>query len=160
MESKMKTFGFIFFFSLFTNSLFGQQFLWSTVKKDSVGVKYVSVENVTMEVLEFYDTYKYYYDGAGFSKDGFFKSFEGSQSYKNSSTSQWKDLKKKIYEINELTVFAFRANLGQGSAVLVLCVSKENVNMVTFSNVLESNFNISSQYNRNKFIKWFMTLLN
>jgi len=151
-----KNIAFIFCFIIFTSTAFGQQYLWSTVK--DTASKYVPLENVTDEVLEFYDQYKYYYDGAGFSKEGFFKMFEGTQSYKNSSTSQWKDIKIKIDKINALTVFAFRSNSGNGSVILVLCVTKENVNVISFSNTREKD--ALGTYDREKFAKWFRTLLD
>lgn len=157
-DKRMKNIGFIFCFIICTTSAFGQQFLWSTVKDTTI--KYVSLENVTDEVLEFYDHYEFYYDGAGFSKEGFFKMFEGSQSYKNSNTSQWKDFKKKIDKINDLTVFAFRSNSGKGSVILVLCVTKENVNLITFSNTYEADSQLTYSTDREKFAKWFKTLLD
>ena len=153
----MKNIAFILCFVIFTTPLFGQQFLWSTTK-DSTS-KYVPLDSVTSKVLEFYDHYDYYYDGAGYNKDGFVKSFEGSQSYKNSSTSGWKNFKKKIYEIKDLSVFAIRLNSGQGSVVMVLCVSKENVNMLVFSNTYEKDAIPIIPYEREKFAKWFKTLL-
>ena len=140
---------------ILTSFAFGQQFLWST-KKDSV-VKHIPLEDVTNEVLEFFDHYDVYYDGAGFTKEGFFKMIESSQSYKNSN-APWKDLKKKIYEVNELTVFAFRHNLGKGSVVLVMCISKDNINLITFSNNYERDAILT--VDREKFAKWFETLLN
>ena len=154
----MKNIGFIFCFMILTSSAFGQQFLWSTVKDTTI--KYVPLEDVTDEVLEFYDHYEYYYDGAGFSKEGFFKMYEGSQSYKNSKTSQWNDFKKKIDKIDNLTVFAFRSNSGKGSVILVLCVTKENVNLITFSNTYERDALFTHRSDREKFAKWFETLLD
>ena len=152
----MKNTVFIFCFIIFNSSAFGQQFLWSTVK--DTAIKYVPLENVTNEVLEFYDHYDFYYDGAGFSKEGFFKMFEGSQSYKNSNTSQWKEFKKRVDKINELTVFAFRTNSGKGSVILVLCVTKEHVNLISFSNTYEEDAIVT--VDREKFARWFKTLLN
>jgi|SRR5688572_17195229 len=154
----MKNIGFTFCFIILTSSAFGQQFLWSTVK-DTV-IKYVPLENVTNEVLEFYDHYEFYYDGAGYSKGGFFKMFEGTQAYKNSNTPQWKDFKNKIDKINDLTVFAFRSNSGKGSVILVLCVTKENVNLISFSNTYEKDPVLTHSSDREKFAKWFKTLLD
>ena len=153
----MKKFGLISFFIVFTATAFGQQFLWTTLKDSAT--KYVPLENVTNKVLEFYDSYKFYYDGSGYSKDGFFKMFESSQSYKNFNTSRWKDLKKKIYEMDSLTVIAFRSNLGQGSVILVMCISKENVNLISFSNNYEQDAMLTFSTEREKFSKWFKTLL-
>lgn len=153
----MKKFVLIFFFIVFTATAFGQQFLWTTLKDSAT--KYVPLENVTEKVLEFYDHYEYYYDGSGYSKDGFFKMFESSQSYKNSNTSRWKDLKKKIYAMDSLTVIAFKSNLGQGSVILVMCISKENVNLISFSNNYERDALFTHSTERQKFSKWFETLL-
>jgi len=135
----------------------GNQSLWSTVK--DTAIKYVPLEDVTNEVLEFYDHYKFYFDDAGLSKEGFLKSIEGSQSYKN-KTSQWKDFKKKIDEINDLTVFAFRSNSGKGSGILVLCVTKENLNFITFSNTYKADALFTNSSDRKKFASWFKTLLD
>lgn len=153
----MKKFLLIFSFVVFTATAFGQQFLWTTLKDSTT--KYVPLENVTNKVLEFYDQYKFYYDGSGYSKDGFFKMFESSQSYKNSNTSRWKDLKKKIYAMDSLTVIAFKSNLGQGSVILVMCISKENVNLISFSNNYEKDTLFTHSTEKQKFSKWFKTLL-
>lgn len=154
----MKRFGFIILFSVFASTAFGQQFLWSTVKDTTS--KYVPIDDISSKVLEFYDHYEYYYDGAGYSKDGFVKSFEASQSYKNSSTSGWKNFKKKIYEIKDLAVFAIRLNSGKGSEVMVLCISKENVNTLVFSNTYGRDALFTHSSDREKFAKWFETLLD
>ncbi|MCL1969654.1 MAG: hypothetical protein FWF65_08935, partial [Bacteroidetes bacterium] len=150
----MKKIGFIISFIVLVSSVFGQQFLWSTVK-DSTS-KYLPLDNVTSEVLNFYDQYKYYYDLAGFSKDGFFEFVKKSE--KNSI--DWKQLKKKIENIEDLTVFAFRGNLGRGSVVFIMCISKDDVNMLLFSNTCEADAIITSNYNREKFANWFRTLNN
>ena len=141
-----------------TNTAFGQQFLWSTSKVNDL--RHVPIDSVTCEVLKFYDHYEFYFDGAGYSKDGFIKSFESSQSYKNSSTSAWKDFKTKIYEITDLTVIAFRTNEGKGSVILVLCISKENVNLISFSNTYESDARLTYSTDREKFARWLKTLLD
>ena len=153
----MKKFLLFFPFIVFTTNAFGQQFLWTTLKDSTT--KYVPLENVTNKVLEFYDQYKFYFDGSGYSKDGFFKMFESSQSYKNSNTSRWRDLKKKINAMDSLTVIAFKSNLGQGSVILVMCISKENVNLISFSNNYEQDALLTYSTETQKFSKWFKTLL-
>ena len=153
----MKKIGFIILL-FFATSAFGQQFLWTTAKKDD-DTKYVPIEDVTDKVLEFYDHYEYYYDLSGYNKDGFFKTFESSQSHKDSNTFDEKMLKRKIYEIDTPTVFAFKGNLGKGSVILVMCVSKENVNLIVFSNNYDADV-ISTLSDREEFAKWFKTLLN
>jgi len=150
----MKKIGIIISLIVLTSSAFGQQFLWSTVN-DSIS-KYVPLDNVTNEVLKFYDQYGYYFDFAGFSKDGFFEILE---SFKINS-DDWKDIKNRIYDIKDLTVFAFRGNLGRGSIIFVMCISKDDVNMLLFSNTYESDAIRTSESKREKFANWFRTLNN
>jgi len=127
----MKKIGIIIGFVILSSSVFGQQFLWSTVN-DSTS-KYVPLENVTSEVLNFYDQYEYYFDASGFSKDGFMEFVNNF----GSKSIDWKNFKKKIDKIDKLTVFALRSNFGRGSVVFVMCISKENVNMLVFTNSYE-----------------------
>lgn len=151
----MKKIGLLILFLAFSTTAFSQQFLWSTVK--NAETKYVPVEYVPYEVLKFYDFYEYYYDGIGYNKEGFFNSFENSESFKYANSDRWDSLKKKINKIDTLTVVAFRSNLGNGSSVVVMCIDKENVDIVTFSNVFESNAIFT--LDRKKFLKWFKTIL-
>lgn len=143
------------FFLLFSSTFFGQQFLWSTLEGTST--KHVRLENITEEVLKFYDHYDHYHDGAGYSKTNFLKTIE---SYGDNSEA-WKNFKQMILKTETLTVFAMRSNTGKGSAVFVICVTKENVNFFIFSN----NYEIASEpilhldSEREKFTKWFQTLL-
>lgn len=134
---------------------FGQQVLWTTIK-DSV-VKYVPLDDVPDAVMEFYDYYELYFDGSGFSKEGFFKMYEGANS--KTITSEWRELKKRILEINTPTVFAFKYNPGNGSIVIVMCISQENVNFVSFSNNYERGAQLITSSGKEKFTKWFKTLL-
>ena len=143
----MKKIGFFVLFLILTVSAFGQQFLWSTVKNDDV--KYVPLNNVTREVLTFYDQYRFYYDYSGFSKDRFIESFDyGFEDW------EW------LYDIEELTVFALRSNSGRGSIVLVMCISKNNINTIIFSNTVDGDFVMTHSSDREKFANWFKTLLN
>ena len=142
----MKKNGLIICFLILTSSLFGQQFLWSTLKSNDE--KYVSLNDVAKEVLNFYDQYKFYYDFSGFNKDRFIESF-------NYGFDAW----EWIYKIEELTVFALRSNSGRGSVVIVMCISKDNVNTIVFSNTLESDFIMTHESDREKFVRWFKTLL-
>jgi len=154
MKNKMKKIGLIISFIALTSSVFGQQFLWSTVK-DSTS-KYVPLKNVISEVLNFYDQYEYYYDYSGFSKERF---FEFVEKFENNS-KDWKIVKKKINEIEDLMVFALRDNLGRGSVVSVICFSKDNVNLIIFSNTYEPDCLLTYSTRREKFANWFRTLLN
>ncbi len=146
------------FLTTSTFSAFSQQFLWSTIKDSSF--KYVPFKEVTDEVMEFYDFYRFYLDGAGYSKEGFFKTLENSQSFKGMKGSSWEAFKKAIKNINEPSVFAIRTNPGNGSMVTVFCVSNENVNVIMFTNSYEAEANSTGSYYRQKFEKWLNTLLN
>ena len=143
----MKKFGFLIIFLIMAFSAYGQQFLWSTMR-DREG-RHVSLNNVTREVLEFYDHYRFHIDYSGFSKDRFIEMFDyGFEDW------EW------LYEIEELTVFALRSNDGQGSVVLVMCISKNNVNTVIFTNSFERGAIMSYSSDREKFSRWFRTILN
>ena len=133
---------------------YGQQFLWSTSSK--FDAKQITIDKVFSEVLEFYDLYEYYYDGAGYNKESFWSYFEDY----GGKTSGWSDLKSKIDEINELTILAFRGNLGRGSIILVISVDKENINLVAFSNIYDPDAISSDSYSRKKFVRWYKSLLN
>ncbi len=150
----MRKITFIFFLTLLSSYAFSQQFLWSTAKDTSLKfMRYIPLDSVLDEVLELYEQYEFYFDGSGYSKDGFFKTFENSQSFKKSNNSRWNNLKKKIYSINDLTVYAFKDNLGHGSVILIVCVTKDNVDMLSFSNNYESDALVT--VDKEKFSKWF-----
>ena len=146
----MKKIGFIICFLILTSSVFGQQFLWSTVRDKAE--RYVPLNNVTREVLEFYDQYNRYYDFSGFSKERFIETFDyGFEGW------EW------LYEIEELSVFALRSNSGRGSVVLLMCISKNNINMLVFANNAELGFDYILTHggsSREQFSRWFRTLLN
>ena len=147
----MKKALFVFIFLIIISSAYGQQALWSTVRDNDT--RYVTLNNVTREVLIFYEQYRNYLDYSGFSKDRFIEMFDyGFEDW------SW------LYDIEELTVFALRSNDGQGSVVLVMIVSKENVNTLIFTNSYErgvmSTYNGSIASEKDKFTRWFRTLLN
>jgi hypothetical protein len=147
MENKVKKVILFVLFTILTVSAFGQQTLWSTLRGSNE--KYVPLNNVAKEVLNFYDQYKFYYDFSGFNKDRFIEYFDyGFDDW------EW------LYEIENLTVFALRSNSGHGSVVLIMCISKENVNTIVFSNTLEQDFIMTYSSDRDKFTNWFKTLLN
>lgn len=157
MKNKVKI-GFIILLVTTVSSAFGQQLLWSTVEKDSLKElnQYVPISNVTEEVMKFYDYYKLYYDFTGFTKEAFLNSLPGGFGL---------DEKKKLDDIKESTVLAVRTNLGKGSVVFVMCVSQNNLNAVIFSNSalvsgMDYELTYSSDREREKFTKWFKTLLN
>jgi hypothetical protein len=152
MFNKIKIISLVILILSLTNSVSGQQFLWSTVKTDSVsGRKYVPINNITKEVITFYDQYDYYFDLSGYSKKRFIEEI-------NYGYDDW----SWLYEIKELSVYALKSNTGKGSIIMVLCVSKDNVNLLLFSSdiIAHKNPQSTSQYQKEKFIKWFKTLLN
>ena len=105
------------------STLFAQQLLWTTSEKS--GEKYIPIETVSDKVLDFHEHYRYYYDGSGFSKNSFIKSFENSSSYKKiSDESVWEELKEIVKTINTPTVVAFKDNLGNGSIVFVIFMKR------------------------------------
>ena len=60
----------------------------------------------------------------------------GLSNKKGQSREQYK---KEDYGNRKYNRFSWRDNEGQGSVVTVMCVSKENVNMLRFSNVYEKD---------------------
>lgn len=136
-----------------TSSVFGQQNLWTTFKpaNDSIKTKVISMSEVPNEVLKIYDQYDYYFDLTGYTKKRFIEEMD-------MGFNDWAWLN----EINELTVFALKSNTGNGSYVLVLCVSKDYANMLIFSNNITQSNNPqgTNSYEREKFKNWVETLLN
>lgn len=151
MKNRVIKILFAILFAALTSSAFGQQYLWTTVKNDTSGVKYVPLSNVTKEVLTFYDQYDYYFDLTGFSKKRFIEEI-------NYGFENW----NWLYDIKELTVSAVKSNSGSGSLIMIMCISKNNVDLLIFSNdvVLKENPQLTSSYEKNKFISWFKTILN
>jgi hypothetical protein len=99
---------------------------------------------------------KYYYDGTGYSKSNIFETLE---KYSGNSKN-WALSKKDIIEIEELTVFALKDNLGQGSVVLIVLISSKGVDMIAFTNNFELDAIDTSPNDKQKFEKWFNSLLN
>ena len=144
----------LFCFLFFNSIVFGQQILWTTIENTSS--KYVAKENLTNEVLIFYNHYSFYNDGSGYTKSNFLNAIE---KYGDKS-DKWNSFKQSILKIENLTVFAIRSNTGYGSIVLVICVTKENVNFVSFSNNSEWGSQLASGIDEKEFSNWFQTLLN
>ncbi len=146
---------FNFLLLVLTVSGFGQQALWSTVGNNDI--KYIPYNNVTKEVLEFYDLYKFYFDFTGFNKDELKKI--AIEKY-NHDEKDW----NWINDIEERAVFAFRTPIEGGSAIILWCIDKNNFHMVIFSNVYDSGANMTyngeMRSDRERFEKWFKTLLN
>lgn len=135
-----------------TSFVYGQQFLWSTIEKDSIAEKQVPIEYVDYEILKFYDHYEKHYDLSGFSKKRFVEEIDYG-------FDDW----KWINDITDLTVFALKSNVGDGSVVLVMFISEKNINLIIFSNdIVDRNFSYisNSEYDRKKFEIWLKTLKN
>ena len=134
-----------------TSSVFAQQLLWTTEENDTSGYKYVPLSKVTEEVLTFYDHYNFYFDLSGYSKQRFIEEI-------NYGFDDWSGL----YDIKDLTVFALKSNEGRGSFIIVLCISEENVDLLLFSNdvLLHQNPQRTGLSRKDRFAKWFKTLLN
>jgi hypothetical protein len=112
------------------------------------------LEDVSNEILKFYDHYDFYVDGAGYNKDTFFKELAKY----GGNTKSWNDFKNEIRKIEKLTVFAMRANSGKGSEVLVIFITKDNVNVLAFTNSYESDAQRSYPHKREEFENWLETL--
>jgi hypothetical protein len=149
----MKNIVYVLLLLVLSAPVLGQQSLWTTVKKvsDTSGIKYVPLNNVTNEVLTFYDQYNYYFDLSGYSKKRFINEIKFGFGNWN-----W------LNDIKDLTVVALKSNSGRGSLIMVMCVSKENVNLLLFSNDILLHKNPQRTYSdeKDKFEKWFKTLLN
>ncbi len=132
----------------------GQQLLWTTM--DGIpNEKYIPVENVKGKVLEYYGTYEYYIDGSGYDIDSFLKTFKLG--------SQIGEFKKKMKEkkVDKL-VLCLKTNSGKGSTISVLILGQKNFDMVSFTNVVGTGVQNTSNYverERMKFEKWFDTLM-
>jgi hypothetical protein len=149
-----------------TGFAFGQQALWSTMENNDTAknIKYIPYDSVTKEVLEFYDLYNFYFDFTGFNKEKL------KETYLKYSSRDKKDLKEDLKEdlnwindIKERVVFALRTPIEGGSAIMVVCIDKNNFHTIVFSNVYDSGANITYgdiEKERKRFEKWFKTLLN
>ncbi len=142
-------------FGLFKSSdVSGQQVLWTTM--DGIpNEKYIPVENVKSKVLEYYGTYEYYIDGSGYDIDSFLKTFKLG--------SQIGEFKKKMKEKKvEKLVLCLKNNSGKGSTISVLILGQKNFDMVSFTNVVGTGVQNTSNYverERMKFEKWFDSLM-
>jgi len=119
---------------------FGQQFLWTTNKNGlfpNSEMKVISKDEVLDKLKFYYENYSVYYDGTGFTKEGFFEKFQTSNSYRTTNKNTWEQFKKSVSEINELTITCIKVNEGTGSSVLILIVNKNNFDSIIFSNTIE-----------------------
>jgi len=149
---------------------FGQQYLWTTNPNGLFPNSDMKVipKNQVLEKLEtYFQTYDYYYDFTGFTKDGFFKEFEGSSTYKTSSVvnkNKWVLFKKSVREIKETTIICIKSNDGNGSSISILVVNKNNFDSFRFSNRgmlfgSISTYNGRNEDEKNRFIKFYRSLI-
>lgn len=149
-STNIKILGLLITSLLLASPAFGQQFLWSTVQTDTIYEEYIPIDYAISEVLKFYNHYEKHYDFSGFSKKRFMDEI-------NYGFDDWTWLN----EIDEPSVFALRSNMGDGSFVLVMFVSKTNINLIIFSNgVLDGNFNYLFNDESEKFESWLKTLMH
>jgi hypothetical protein len=145
---------------------FGQQFQWTTNKSglfQGSEIKVIPIDKVQNKLLEYFESYDNYYDGTGYSKDGFFREFEGNNSNIESDNKNWDYFKKSIYNISELTISCVKTNLGSGSSILILIVKKDNIDVISFSNQLSrgsiSTYNGKIDDKKTRFIKFYRSLI-
>jgi hypothetical protein len=139
----MKKYCFIIILFVLSVSVFGQQLLWTTVQGSDT--RYVSISNVTKEVMNYYDQYDYYYDFTGFDKDTFIKLF--------GKDWDW------VHSINNTTVTAVKVNIEGISIVYVICVKKNGVDMIAFTNDNDTGSIRMSADRKPHFENWFKEIL-
>ena len=145
---------------------FGQQILWTTNKNglfQNSEIKVVPKDKVLNKLLEYYENYENYLDGTGYTKDGFFREFEGNHSNFESDNNKWEDFKKSIYGVNELTISSIKNNSGSGSNILIMIVKKDNIDFISFSNQYSKGI-INTYHGRmtdakNRFVKFYNSLI-
>ena len=152
----------IFYFVLGFNgsSVMGQQFLWTTNPKGlftNSPMKVISKDEVKNKLLDYYENYRYYYDYTGFTKEGFFDKFK--EYIVGNDNSKWVEFKKSFSQTNELTISSIKGNLGNGSVIMILIVSKNNFDMIVFSNQVDNGLIHTSKYEIDKFIKFYKSLI-
>lgn len=130
---------------------FGQQLLWSTTEpkelKDA-STNLITINNVAEKVMDYYDFYDYYYDLTGFSRDGFKAFLEKNAETANSI--QW----DPAITFDEPTAYAFKANDGRGSLVIVMLLQNDNVDLILFSNEVGQGAVSAHSVEKEKFTKW------
>lgn len=157
----------VLIFTFVSLSSFGQQFLWTTNKSGlfpNSEMKVISKEDVLKKLLSYYETYNYYYDLTGYTKNGFFREIENSSWFNENDNNNWGEFKRSISEINDLTITGIKHNTGDGSIVTILIMNKDNFELINFSNQMTKGF-ISSWNGRisddkKRFINFYNILLD
>ena len=148
-------------FIFFSLNSFGQQFLWTTNKNGlfpNSEMKIITNSEVLDKLKIYHDSYDYYYDGTGFTKEGFFRMFESSNTYKSTEKTNWELFQKGVSEINDLTISCIKFNEGNGSSIGILIVNKDNFDLLIFSNNSEEGM-ISTLYGFPKFEKFYKSII-
>jgi hypothetical protein len=153
---------FCFVFGLISSSVNGQQFLWTTNKNNiftNSEIKVIPKEDVINKLLEYYENYECYFDFTGFSKEGFLKKYINS--IVGNDKKKMELFKNSIYKIKDLNITSIKGNLGNGSLIMILIVSKNNFDMIVFSNEPDKGFIITddSEEGKNKFVKFYNSLI-
>jgi TonB family protein len=133
-----------------------QQLLWTTAS-DAQENK-IPKSQVVNEVLKQYDFYSYYYDATGYTQESFASLLKGGKGISGSSTSKSPKVDSRLAGIKEPTIFAWKDNTGTGSLVMVLSIDGDHVDMLVFSNQIESGSIATNKFDRNKFSKWLNTM--
>ena len=150
------------FLGILGTNVFGQQFLWTTNKNNiftNSEIKVIPKEDVINKLLEYYENYECYFDFTGFSKQGFLKKYINS--IVGNDNKKIELLKNSIYKIKDLNITSIKGNLGNGSLIMILIVSKNNFDMIVFSNEPDKGFIITddSEEGKNKFVKFYNSLI-
>ena len=120
-------------------------------------MKVISKDEVKNKLLDYYENYRYYYDYTGFTKEGFFDKFK--EYIVGNDNRKWEEFKKSFSQTNELTISSIKGNLGNGSVIMILIVSKNNFDMIVFSNEMDTGRISTFQFEIDKFIKFFNSLI-
>jgi len=124
-------------------SVWGQQALWSTgdIGEDE---KWRFTEGVMDNAEDLYDTYRYYTDMIGFSREGFVEEYP---------------CLANLVEVPEYRVFAF-ADCVQGADVVFLFIVKKGmVDVLMFTNMEKEGMRECVPYGKDVFLEWFLGLL-
>ena len=152
-----------FVLGFFGSNVIGQQFLWTTGSKDifpNSETKVIPKEEVKNKLLDYYENYKFYFDYTGYSKEGFLKKYINSIG--GNDKKKWDNFKNNINQINDLNITCIKGNLGSGSVIMVLIISKNDFDMIVFSNEPDKGFIMTYseiESEKKKFIKFFNSLI-
>ena len=148
----------IFSFALITLCSKGnsQQLLWTTAS--DAKEKKIPKSQVVTEILKQYDFYEYYYDATGYTQESFASLLKGGKGISGSSTSKNPKVDSRLAGIKEPTIFAWKNNTGTGSLVMVLSIDGDHVDMLVFSNQIESGYISTNESDRTKFTNWLTSV--